>query len=171
VRRYRDELLEVVILDVHVLDRVEHGHAVLESLVHFGQRLAHALPRIRSTQILGDVDANRADALDQRQQYRHHLVLALCCAHEQDVLSASSITERAPLFNSTLTGRAGLGREHGVGGIGGRAFEEHIDDVVTSAAHASIVLTCLFLLVRRTMNSERTSDHGHEMWEMRVPGS
>ncbi len=78
---YPDDLLEVVVFDVHVLDRVEQGHAVLESLVHFAQRLAHALPRIGRAQVLGHIDADRADAVDQREQHGHHLDLTLCrCA-------------------------------------------------------------------------------------------
>ena len=75
---YPDDLLEVVVFDVHVLDRVEQGHAVLESLVHLGQRFAHALPRIGRAQVLGHIDADRADAVDQREQHGHHLDLTLC---------------------------------------------------------------------------------------------
>jgi hypothetical protein len=48
-----------------------------------------------------------------------------------------------------LAGRAGLGREELLVGIGGRALEEHVDDVVPPATHASVIVTRLFLLIKK----------------------
>lgn len=60
---YPEQLLETIVFDSHVLDRVQHSETVREPPLRLGQGLLHAVARVLGVQVLGEVKSDLSDGL------------------------------------------------------------------------------------------------------------
>lgn len=111
---HAEELLERIVDDTHVLDRIEKRDSIREPSSHLLHALERLLPRLRGLEVLGEEDANVADSVEGGEK-------------DGDDGELAFLAGRA----GTNTGRGGgrtllLNRRSGTG----CAVQEDVDDVL-----------------------------------------
>lgn len=111
---HAEELLERIVDDTHVLDRIEKRDSIREPSSHLLHALERLLPRLRGLEVLGEKDANVADSVEGGEK-------------DGDDGELAFLAGRA----GTNTGRGGgrtllLNRRSGTG----CAVQEDVDDVL-----------------------------------------